>query len=130
MKIYKYNPNCKEWENIRNSKLVGIERENAFNECVKNIGVELTLQEYFAIYPRKSDFTKGVCYRCIDKPTNILERLAYSEMESDDDLLYIDMKKSFHIVNQWKVGNIELLYPTNDWKMVYLVKILHLIKTL
>ena len=43
MKIYKYNPNCKEWENIRNSKLVGIERENAFNECVKNIGVELTL---------------------------------------------------------------------------------------
>lgn len=43
MKIYKYNPNCKECENIRNSKLVGIERENAFNECVKNIGVELTL---------------------------------------------------------------------------------------
>lgn len=95
MKIYKYNPNCEEWENIRNSKLVGIKRDNAFDECVKNIGVELTLQEYFATYPRESDFTKGVCYRCIGKPTNILERLAYSEMEYDDDLSYISMSKSF-----------------------------------
>lgn len=95
MKIYKYNPNCEEWENIRNSKLVGIKRRNAFDECVKNIGVELTLQEYFDIYPRESDFTKGVCYRCIGKPTNILERLAYSEMEYDDDLSYISMSKSF-----------------------------------
>lgn len=95
MKIYKYNPNCKEWEDVRNSKLVGIKRKNAFNECVKNIGVELTLQEYFAIYPRESDFTKGVCYRCIGEPTNIFERLAYSEIEHDDDLLYIHMSKSF-----------------------------------
>lgn len=34
MKIYKYNSNCKEWEDVRNSKLVGIERKNAFNECI------------------------------------------------------------------------------------------------
>ena len=52
MKIYKYNPNCKEWEDIRKSKLVGIKRDNAFNECAKNIGVELTIQEYFDTYPR------------------------------------------------------------------------------
>ena len=94
MKIYKYNPNCKEWEDIRNSKLVGIKRENAFNECIKNIGVELTLQEYFATYPRESDFTKGVCYRCIGEPTNILERLAYSEMEYDEGLSYIHRSKA------------------------------------
>ena len=95
MKIYKYNPNCKEWKDIRESKLVGIKRENAFNECVKNIGVELTLQEYFATYPRESDFTKGVCYRCIGKPTNILERLAYGEIEYDDGLSYNHMSKFF-----------------------------------
>lgn len=95
MKIYKYNPNCKEWENIRKSNLIGIKREDAFNECIKNIGVELTLQEYFATYPRESDYTKGICYRCIGKPTNILERLAYSEIEHDDDLSYIRMSKSF-----------------------------------
>ena len=65
------------------------------NECIKNIGVELTLQEYFAIYPRESDFTKGICYSCIGEPTNILERLAYSEIEHDDDLSYIHMSKSF-----------------------------------
>lgn len=59
MKIYKYNPNCKEWEDIRNSKLVGIKRDNAFNECAKNIGVELTLQEYFDTYPRESDWKKA-----------------------------------------------------------------------
>lgn len=93
MKIYKYNPNCEEWENIRKSNLTGIERKNAFNECIKNIGVELTLQEYFAIYPRESDFTKGVCYCCIGEPTNILERLAYSEIEHDDELSYIYMSK-------------------------------------
>ena len=95
MKIYKYNPNCKEWDDIRNSKLVGIEREDAFNECTKNIGEELTLQEYFGIYPRESDFEKGICYRCIGKPTNILERLAYSELEYDDELSYTHMSKSF-----------------------------------
>ena len=93
--IYKYNPNCKEWDNIRNSKLVGIERDNAFDECVKNIGVKLTLQEYFSICFRKSDWTKGVCYRCIGKPTNLLERLAFSELEYDSDLSYISMSKSF-----------------------------------
>ena len=94
MKIYKYNPNCKEWEDVRNSKLVGIKRENAFNECVKNIGVELTLQEYFATYPRESNFTKGVCYCCIGEPTNILERLAYSEIEYDGELSYIHRSKA------------------------------------
>lgn len=94
MKIYKYNPNCEEWENIRNSKLVGIKRDNAFDECVKNIGVELTLQEYFATYPRESNWGKGICYRCIGKPTNILERLAYSEMEYDGGLSYIHRSKA------------------------------------
>lgn len=94
MKIYKYNPNCKEWEDIRNSKLVGIKRDNAFNECAKNIGVELTIQEYFDTYPRESDWEKGVCYCCIGEPTNILERLAYSEMEYDEDLSYIHRSKA------------------------------------
>ena len=94
MKIYKYNPNCKEWEDVRNSKLVGIERKNAFNECIKNIGVELTLQEYFATYPRESDFTKGISYCCIGEPTNILERLAYSEIEYDNELSYIHRSKA------------------------------------
>ena len=37
IEIYKYNPNCQEWENIRNSKLKGIEREKAFDECTKKI---------------------------------------------------------------------------------------------
>ena len=93
--IYKYNPNCQEWNNIRNSKLVGIEREKAFDECAKKIGTKLTLQEYFSIYFRESDFTKDVCYRCIGKPTNLLERLAFSEMDYDSDLSYINMSDSF-----------------------------------
>lgn len=95
MEIYKYNPNCQEWDNIRNSNLVGIEREKAFDECAKNIGTKLTLQEYFSIYFRESDFTKGVCYRCIGKPTNLLERLAFSEMDYDSNLSYINMSQSF-----------------------------------
>lgn len=89
--IYTYNPQCQEWDNIRNSNLVGFERKKAFDECVKKIGTRLTLQEYFSIPYRESDFTKGVCYRCIGKPTNILERLAFSEMENDKDLSYINM---------------------------------------
>ena len=93
--IYKYNPNCQEWENIRNSKLVGIEREKAFDECAKKIGTKLTLQEYFSIPFRESDFTKGICYKCIGKPTNLLERLAFSEMDYDSNLSYINMSKSF-----------------------------------
>ena len=93
--IYKYNPNCQEWENIRNSNLVGIEREKAFDECAKKIGTKLTLQEYFSIPFRASDFTKGVCYKCIGKPTNLLERLAFSEMDYDSNLSYINMSQSF-----------------------------------
>ena len=93
--IYKYNPNCPEWENVRNSKLEGIEREKAFDECTKKIGTKLTLQEYFSIYFRESDWTQGVCYRCIGKPTNLLERLAFSEMDYDSNLSYINMSKSF-----------------------------------
>ena len=90
--IYKYNPNCQEWYDcVRNAKLDAIERKKAIDECIKKIGTKLTLQEYFSIPYRESDFTKGVCYRCIGKPTNILERLAFSEMESDKDLSYISM---------------------------------------
>lgn len=95
MEIYKYNPNCQEWENIRNSKLEGIERDNAFKECAKKIGTKLTLQEYFSIPFRESDWSKGVCYICVGKPTNLLERLAFSEMDYDSNLSYINMSQSF-----------------------------------
>ena len=91
--IYTYNPNCQEWEDIRNSKLVGIERDNAFNECVKKIGKELSLQEYFSIYPRESDWTKGICYKCLGTPNNLLEQLAYSELEYDTELDYLYVRR-------------------------------------
>lgn len=44
--IYKYNPNCQEWEDVRNSKLTGKKRDDAFDVCVEKIGTKLTLQEY------------------------------------------------------------------------------------
>jgi hypothetical protein len=94
--IYKYNPNCQEWYDcVKNPKLDAIERKKTINERIKKIGTKLTLQEYFSIPYRASDFTKGICYRCIGKPTNTLERLAFSEMENDNDLSYISMSQSF-----------------------------------
>ena len=90
--IYKYNPNCIEWDAIRNSKLTGAERIEAFNECAKKIGTKLTLQEYFDIPCRDSSWWNDVCYICIGKPTNILEELAYSELEYHNELYYCEMR--------------------------------------
>lgn len=91
--IYKYNPNCQEWKDVRNSKLTGKERDDAFDVCVEKIGTKLTLQEYFNIWDRSSDWQKGVCYRIVGKPSNILEELAYSEQEYVDELYYCDARK-------------------------------------
>lgn len=95
MEIYRYNPNCKEWEDVRNSKLKGAERENAFKEVVKKIGTKLTLQEYFSIPCRRSDWRKEICYQCIGKPINILEELAFSEIDYHEELSYINAKDRF-----------------------------------
>ena len=38
MEIYRFDPRCKEWEEIRNSDLTGSKRELAFKECVRKIG--------------------------------------------------------------------------------------------
>lgn len=107
--IYKYNPNCQEWEDVRSSELAGKKREDAFSECVKKIGTKLTLQEYFSIRYRESDWQKGVCYRCIGKPSNILEELAYSEMEYIDELYYCIARESHPE---------DLCESRTDWEMM------------
>lgn len=94
MKIYKYNPNCEEWDKVRNSNLKGKDRDNAINECVVKIGTELTLEEYFNIPFRRSDWQKGVCFRCIGKPDNVLEELAYAEIEYVDELSYCHVREN------------------------------------
>lgn len=92
MEIYRYNPNCKEWEDIRNSGLTGSKREEAFKECAKRIGTRLTLKEYFSMSIRESDWRTGICYQCIGKPDNILEELAYSEIEYLSELSYCSIR--------------------------------------
>ena len=94
MRIYKYNPNCEEWANLRESKLQGEERDNAFKECMAKIGTELTLEEYFSLPLRHSDWRIGVCYGCVGKPDNVLEELAYAEMEYVDKLSYCHVREN------------------------------------
>lgn len=94
MRIYKYNPNCEEWVNIRKSKLKGKDRDNVIHECMAKIGTELTLEEYFSLPSRNSDWRKGVCYGCVGKPDNVLEELAYAEMEYDYGLSYCHVREN------------------------------------
>lgn len=91
MEIYRYNINCQEYKAIRNSGLVGVERENAFNECIKKIGTKLSLSEYFNITDRVVKFGDDVHYMAFGKPNNILEELAYGELDYLSELSYCDL---------------------------------------
>lgn len=93
MEIYRYNINCQEYKAIKNSGLVGVERENAFNECVKKIGTKLSLSEYFNITDRIVKFGDDVHYKAIGKPNNILEELAYGELDYLSELSYCDLSE-------------------------------------
>jgi hypothetical protein len=93
--IYQFNPNCQEWKDITSSSLKDEAKEAAIDACVKKIGKQLTLQEYFNIPDRESNSQKGVCYRMIGKPTNILEELALSEQEQIWGLEYCNFREDF-----------------------------------
>ncbi len=93
MEIYRFDPRCKEWEDIRNSNLVGSKKEMALKDCVRKIGTRLTLEEYFSIPSRKNNWMIGVCYECVGEPNNILEELAYGEIEYSEELYYCHMSE-------------------------------------
>lgn len=92
MEIYRFDPRCKEWEEIRDSGLTGLKREEAFKECAKKIGTRLSLEEYFSIPSRENNWMKGVCYECIGQPNNILEELACGEIEYSGELYYCNLR--------------------------------------
>ena len=95
MEIYKYTYDTNEWENIRNSKLQGQERENAFNEYIKTYGTKVSIQEYFQDFRRKDDYYTKISYKCFGKPTNAIEQIGYAEIDYLDNLSYLSAKYNY-----------------------------------
>ena len=89
IEIYKYTFDTDEWENIRNSKLEGQERENAFNEYIKQSGTKVTIKEYFQDFRRKDDYYTKTSYKCFGKPTNAIEQIVFAETDYLDNLSYL-----------------------------------------
>jgi len=107
LKIYKYNTDS-QWksfiEALNNSNKIGLEREAAIQEYIEANGQLVTVQEYFAdrrrneseywSFAMKKMISKGYSYQCYGEVTNCFEKLAYGEMEYDNDLYYCDLSKS------------------------------------
>lgn len=98
MEIYKYNESLtetKEWQDIVNSTDSYKERDKLLDELIKKNGNEVTVQEYFCDGKRISRYScdSKYLYKCFGKPSNLFERLAFSEIDYDDDLSYFNLKK-------------------------------------
>lgn len=98
MEIYKYNrflTETKEWRDIVNSTDSYKERDKLLDELIKKNGNEVTVQEYFSDGKRISRYSSNskYLYKCFGKPSNLFERLAFSEIDFDNDLCYFDLKK-------------------------------------
>lgn len=98
MEIYKYNRSLtetKEWQDILNSTNSYKERDKLLDELIKKNGNEVTVQEYFSDGKRISRYScdSKYLYKCFGKPSNLFERLAFSEIDFDNDLCYFDLKK-------------------------------------
>ena len=89
MEIYKYYYNTKEWNDICNSKLMGKERDKAFEEYIKKHGEKVGIKEYFNDSERNSFWKdNGYSYKCFGEAENCFERLAMGEIDYDEDLSY------------------------------------------
>lgn len=100
MEIYKYNRSLtetKEWQDIVNSTDSYKKRDKLFNELIKKNGNEITVQEYFSDGKRISRYScdSKYLYICFGKPSNLFERLAFSEIDYDNDLYYLNLKKYY-----------------------------------
>lgn len=95
MEIYKYTYDTNEWKNIRNSKLQGQERQNAFNEYIKTYGTKVTIREYFKDFRRGDDYYTQISYKCFGKPTNAIEQIVYAETDYLDNLSYLSAKDNY-----------------------------------
>lgn len=108
IEIYKYTYDTDEWKNIRNSKLEWQERENAFNEYIKQSGTKVTIKEYFQDFNRKYNYNK-TSYKCFGKPTNTIEKIVFAEIDYLDDLSYLSAKDN---------NPEDLIESRTDWEVM------------
>lgn len=94
MEIYKYRNNTTEWEEIRDSKLEGKEREAAFDDYIKRTGQLVTVQEYFKDNNRLHGYYTNIHYQCFGECKNFIDKLAYGEIEYDNQLYYITARNN------------------------------------
>jgi hypothetical protein len=95
IKIYKYDPNDKGFQAVVNDNtLKGKKRTEALDNWVKENGTEVSIKDYFNDCYRNS-WRKDYAYRCFGKAENCIERLAWSEIDSDGDLSYCSTKENF-----------------------------------
>jgi hypothetical protein len=92
IKIYKYNHQDERFITVVNDNtLKGKERNEAIDNWVKENGTEVSLKDYFSDCDR-NNWRKDYAYRSFGKAENCIERLAWGEIEYDDDLSYCTMK--------------------------------------
>lgn len=94
MKIYRYNHNNPEYRKVvNNPTLKGEKRNEAIDEAIHILGEEISIREYFNDHKRNYLLRDDdISYAIFGKPENTIERLAYAEIEYDNDLSYCDAK--------------------------------------
>lgn len=96
IKIYKYHSKDKRFRDVVNdSTLKGKKREEALDNWVKENGTEVSIKEFLNDYRRNSYHRYDedyIVYRCFGQPENCIERLAYGEIEWDNDLSYCNAR--------------------------------------
>jgi hypothetical protein len=93
IKIYKYDHNDKGFRAVVNDNtLKGKKRTESLNDWIKANGTEVSINDYFNDHKRDSFYTE-YSYHCDGKPDNCIERLAYAELEYDNDLSYCTVRE-------------------------------------
>lgn len=89
IKIYKYDYNDEGFRAVVNDNtLKGKKRTEALNDWIKTNGTEVSINDYFNDHRRYGFYNNTYSYHCEGKPENCIERLAYAELEYDNDLSY------------------------------------------
>lgn len=95
IKIYKYDTQDTAYQAVVNDPtLKGKKRDEAIAEWIRTNGKKVSIKDYFNDYSR-SRWNKDYSYRCEGEPENCVERLAYGEIEHDNDLSYCNTKENF-----------------------------------
>lgn len=94
MEIYKYINNAPEWYKVVNTKCKEKERQQLMKEWIISNGTKLSLKEFFN-ENRRYDKYHNISYVCYGKPENPFEKLAYAEIETDGQLMYVSYRNSF-----------------------------------